>query len=148
MAEQAEKPPRAFRAPDLILYGCVLAMAALAFLFFFPRETGRAEGISGMIDGDSAFFYAFAEEKLSLFSDAVKAEESESAVTLTVTFGAEKSVIVIDKSARTARVAETDCAHRDCTKITVERAGDAIVCLPYLLVVEGTGNSVPSPGVG
>ena len=136
MAEQAEKPPRAFRAPDLILYGCVLAMAALAFLFFFPRETGRAEGISGMIDGDSAFFYAFAEEKLSLFSDAVKAEESE------------KSVIVIDKSARTARVAETDCAHRDCTKITVERAGDAIVCLPYRLVVEGTGNSVPSPGVG
>ena len=125
MAEQAEKPPRAFRAPDLILYGCVLAMAALAFLFFFPRETGRAEGISGMIDGDSAFFYAFAEEKLSLFSDAVKAEESES-----------------------ARVAETDCAHRDCMKITVERAGDAIVCLPYRLVVEGTGNSVPSPGVG
>lgn len=149
MTDFAEKPnQRAFRALDLALYGCVLLLAAASFFCFFPSDRKTLTGISGKINGDSAFFYAFDDASLTLFTDAATANETADAVSVTLSFGEERSVIVIEKSRRIAYVAQTDCPHKDCTHAKIERAGDTVVCLPYRLLLEGAGEGIPAPGVG
>ncbi len=149
MTDFAEKNnQRAFRALDLALYGCVLLLAAASFFCFFPFNRTTLTGVSGKINGNSVFFYAFDDETLTVFSDTATATETTDKILITLLFGEEKSVIVIEKSKRIAYVAQTDCPHKDCTHTTVAQVGNAVVCLPYRLTVEGTGEGIPAPGVG
>ena len=144
------KKDRFFKIWDILIYGVILlAVAALFLAVTFGYNRSAPGGVEVYYNNNLAFSYDFDSDVDSVLLTQNIAE-SDGADELEITFctdggSAEEhtdyNVILIDKSARTVRVTESDCSNRrDCvyTPAITDTSG-MITCTPHRLVIMPSG---------
>ena len=139
-----------FKTWDILIYGVILrAVAAL-----FPADTcgynrSAPGGVEVYYNNNLAFSYDFDSDEYSVLlpqNIAVSDGADELEITFCTDGGSAEehtdyNVILIDKSARTVRVTESDCSNRrDCvyTPAITDTSG-MITCTPHRLVIMPSG---------
>lgn len=144
------KKDRFFKIWDILIYGVILlAVAALFLAVTFGYNRSAPGGVEVYYNNNLAFSYDFDSDDYSVLlpqNIAVSDGGDELEITFCTDGGSAEehtdyNVILIDKSARTVRVTESDCSNRrDCvyTPAITDTSG-MITCTPHRLVIMPSG---------
>ena len=142
--EQVKKD-RFFKIWDVLIYAVVaLVIAALFLTVFLTRDTSALTGVEGYYNNSLAFSYDFEKQSLNIVLTANVRETEGEEGTVTLIFCEDGgsfdemrgyNIIVIDRSARTVKVTQTDCSNReDCVHTpAIQDSSGSIVCTPHRL---------------
>lgn len=143
-----------FRVADLLIYGLVLLLVAVLFLFIAFRDPAAAAGFRVEVGGEPVYTYTFGRggEISAGWEDRVleRSEGELIIVTVQTSEGAWNELAVND-AAGTVSVRDANCSRRkDCTAMQpIGDGGSVIVCIPHALrVVPLAGEDLSNPSVG
>ncbi|MDE6667867.1 MAG: NusG domain II-containing protein [Clostridia bacterium] len=143
------KKDKGFRLFDLIIYGVVLAVAAITFIVVFTtRNTDPLTGVKIFVNAEEVFTYEFGGEAVFTESDTITVEEDSSGITVTLhTHGNGLNKAYINKSAKTVKMTEANCKGKDCVLYTSEMRNnsDIIFCPPHGVKIEPLQKNLESP---
>lgn len=143
-----------FSAWDLFFYAALALLTVLLLLaVFLPKKGEEFAGIEILIGGETAYVYRFGEggNVQKGYESAVREETEDGRVTVTVLTEQGFNAIVIDETARSVFMRDSDCSfRRDCTRMKqISSASGAIVCLPHdLKVLPVSRQERLSPAIG
>lgn len=127
------KKDRGFKIWDLIIYGAIIALTAVAFIVVFTsRDTSPLSGIRIYSKGEAVFEYSFESGKYSVLSDSVGLEISNGDGVLTVKITSGKEYNTVEISGGAVKVTDANCRTRDCVYMAaIKDNGGFIYCSPH-----------------
>lgn len=141
------KSDRGFKIWDLIIYGVIAVIAAVAFIVVFTtRSTSPLTGVRIYVAGEVVFVYEFG-SSLTATAEGVEAEEDASGITVKITqSGGDFNEIYIDKSAKTVKMKDANCKGKHCMYFpAIDDNNKMIYCNPHRIRIEPFAVDYDSP---
>lgn len=134
------KSDKAFRWPDLIVYGVIALIIAAIFLsVFLTRNRDSFQGIRAYVAGRAVFEYDFESGKASVLSAAEGEVEVIDGSPLKVRINVDDgyNIFEIDADKRSVKMVEADCVKRDCIYTPAITDNNGIIyCSPHGVRIE------------
>lgn len=122
------KKDKFFKPADLIIYGLIAAvLIALFTVFFAVKKNESPDGVRIYVRDEAVFEYDFGKDEYRVLNDCARVSDGEK-LTVRITADGGYNVVEIDKSARSARVTESDCPSRDCVYSPPVTGSDGFIC--------------------
>ena len=133
------KESKIWRPWDLVIYGAILLVVAVAFIVIAAKNSSNKEIIGVEISYKSEVIgvYTLQGGWLQYAEVAtIKITESKDEAVIKITTERGYNELTVKKATGHAYMTSADCSGEDCTKMKIEKSSDVIICVPHGITVK------------